>query len=343
MTYAMYPFTLHHPESVEEALALAAEHPGAMFLAGGTDLMVNLRKRLHEPEHVINLRAISGLSGVSSEGGALVIGALTPIAELAADPLVARHLPVASEAAGLVAGPTLRAMGTLGGNLCLDTRCRYYNQSQFWRQANDFCLKKDGEVCHVAPGGSFCWATFSGDTAPALLMADAELELAGPKGERTVALNDFYGADGRWSVGTEPGGRKPGELLLRVRVPIPDGGWRGVYQKLRVRDSIDYPLVGLGLMLRSENGRLAEARMGLTAVNPRPILVPGLAELAGSALDMGLVDALKAKANKAAKPMRTAVADTAYRRAMVGALVEKAVARLAPDLADALAERRKLA
>ena len=154
MTYAMHPFTLHHPNTVEEALALSAEHPGALYLAGGTDLMVNLRKRLHEPHHVVNLAGIEGLRGVAREGAQLTIGALTTIETLAADPLVREHLPVLAGAAALVAGPTLRGMGTLGGNLCLDTRCRYYNQSHFWRQANDFCLKKDGDVCHVAPGRS---------------------------------------------------------------------------------------------------------------------------------------------------------------------------------------------
>lgn len=352
MTYAMHPFTLHHPGSVEEALSLAAEHPGALFLAGGTDLVVNLRKRLHEPHHVINLAGIDEMRGVVRKGAELTIGALTTIGTLAADPLVGEFLPALAGAAGLVAGPTLRGMGTLGGNLCLDTRCRYYNQSWFWRQANDFCLKKDGDVCHVAPGGSFCWAAYCGDTAPALLAHDAEIDLAGPDGERTVALDDFYGADGRWSIGEEPGGRRPGELLLRARVLLPDIKakmdpdtgplWEGCYEKLRVRDSIDYPLLGLAMRLRRRDGKLDAIRMALTAVNPRPMVVPGLEEFSGRALDLALVDDLKRKANKTGKPMRTAVAETAYRRAMIGALVEKAIERLIPELAEPLAERRRL-
>ena len=350
MTYAMHPFTLHHPSSVEEALSLAADHPGALYLAGGTDLMVNLRKRLHEPHHVVNLAGIEGMRGVAREGDRLTIGALTTIETLATHPLVREHLPVLAGAAALVAGPTLRGMGTLGGNLCLDTRCRYYNQSHFWRQANDFCLKKDGDVCHVAPGGSFCWATYSGDTAPALLAYDAELDLAGPEGEnsgeRTVALNDFYGPDGRWSIGEEPGGRRPGELLLRVRMPLPESdpesGWEGCYEKLRVRDSIDFPQLGLATRLLRRDGKLEAIRMALTAVNPRPMVVAGLEEFSGRVLDLALVDDLKRKANKTGKPMRTAVADTAYRRTMIGALVEKAIERLVPELAEPLAERRRL-
>jgi len=338
MTYALPPFTLHRPGSVDEALALAAEHEGALFLAGGTDLMVNLRKRLHEPAHVIDIKGLQELGTITREKDQLLLGAGVTLNTLAGDPLVREHLPILAESAGLVAGPTLRGMGTLGGNLCLDTRCRYYNQSYFWRSANDFCLKKDGTVCHVAPGGTFCWAAFSGDTAPALLVLDAEVELVGPKGQRTIPLTQFYGKDGRWSVGTEPGGKEPGELMVRVRVPLPGKtppgkAWDGVYEKLRVRESIDYPLVGLAL---------TGVRMALTAVAPRPLLVPGLEPLVGKPMSLETVDHLQRAGNKAGKPMRTSVADPAYRRTMIGALIEKAVARLEPGLSEALAERHTL-
>ena len=355
MTYPLPPFALHCPDTVDEALTLAGAHPGALYLAGGTDLMVNLRRRIHEPGHVIDLKGVAELRGIAREGDVITIGALTSIAEVASDPLVAEHLPVLAEAAGVVAGPTLRGMGTLGGNLCLDTRCRYYNQSFFWRQANDFCLKKDGDVCHVAPGGSFCWAAYAGDTGPALLLLDATVELSGPDGERTVPLAEFHGKDGRSPIGADPdpkrqGGKRPGELLLRVRVPLPEPGWVGVYEKLRVRDSIDYPLVGVALMARFEGGKdaggngpgagnLTGLRMALTAVNPRPEPVPGLEAYLGQPLTPAVLDGLKSKANRTGKPMRTSVADPAYRRAMVGALLEKAAVRLSPSLGKALAKR----
>ena len=348
MTYAMRPFTLHHPRTVAEAVALAGEYPGAMYLAGGTDLVVNLRKRLVEPDHVINLRGIEELRGIREEQGSLTIGALASIAEIGADALVAEKFPILGETARLVAGPTIRNMATLGGNICLDTRCRYYNQSYFWRQANDFCLKKEGDVCHVAPGGSFCWAAFSADTPPVLLMLDAEVELVGPEGDRKLPLADFYGPDGRWSIGTEPGGKRPGELLTRVRIPFLEAGWEGVYEKLRVRESIDYPLLGIGLMVRREgNGAgprpLTGIRMALTAVNPRPERIDGLEELVGRELSAQVVDQLRRKANRRGKPMRTAVADPAYRRAMIGALVERAALRLAPELEAQLASMQSLA
>ena len=346
MTYPMAPFQLHHPASAEEAVALAAEHAGAVFLAGGTDLVVNLRKRLAEPEHVIGLGGVAALRGVTAGGDTLEIGALTTMGELASHPDVLAHAPALAQAAAVVAGPTVRGMATLGGNLLLDTRCKFYNQSLFWRRANDCCLKKDGSLCHVAPKGDFCWAAFSADTPPALLLLDAELELMGPEGARRVPLAEFYGADGRWSIGDAPGGLGPGELLVRVRARLPGPGWAGAYEKLRVRGSIDYPLVGVALMAkwaRQGSRELAGLRLALTAVNPAPMEVPGLEELAGGEFDAGLVERLIRRAGRVAKPLRTAVADPAYRRAMVGALIEKAAARLAPELAGVFAENSRWA
>jgi 4-hydroxybenzoyl-CoA reductase subunit beta len=351
MTYPMAPFTLHHPASAAEAVEIAAEYPGALFLAGGTDLVVNLRKRLAEPEHVISLAGAEELRGVAVSGGWLEMGALTTMAELAAHPEILTHAPALAEAAALVAGPTVRGMATLGGNILLDTRCRYYNQSHFWRQANDFCLKKDGSVCHVAPKGEFCWAAFSADTPAALLAQDAELQILGAQDARWVALADFYGADGRWSIGAAPGGLAPGELLTRVRLPLAGEEWVGTYQKLRVRDSIDFPLAGVALRVRWADAgsrgvaggsrRVAGLRLALTATNPAPVEVSGLEELAGGELTLELVEALTLAAGRTAKPLRTTVADAAYRRAMVSALIEKAAARLAPELAAPLAERAR--
>lgn len=339
MTYPMKPYRLHRPESVEAAVALAAEHPGAKYLAGGTDLVVNMRRRIAEPGHAIDLGAIAELRGIRRAGEHIEIGAGTTIAEIAQHPEVCGAIPILAEAAGRVAGPTIRSMATLGGNLVLDTRCIYYNQSYFWRQANDFCLKKEGTVCHVAPGGSFCWAAFSADTPPALLVLGAAVEIVGAAGPRTVPLAEFYGTDGRWSIGEAEGGLAPGELIVRVRVPIPGAGWSGVYEKVRVRDSIDYPLVGLALAVDWADERAAtigEVRMALTAVNPRPETVGGLEAFAGKTLDLEAVEALARLAHRTGKPMRTGVSDPAYRRAMIGALVERAASRLAPQLAEGI-------
>ena len=351
MTYPMRPYALHQPATVEQAVALAAAHPGAKYLAGGTDLVVNMRRRIAEPEHVIALSGIAALRGIAIEGEALTIGAGATIAEIAEHPEVRKHLPILAEAAGVVAGPTIREMATLGGNLTLDTRCRYYNQTFFWRQANDFCLKKDGTVCHVAPGGSFCWAAFSADTPPVLLLLGAELEIAGPEGPRRLPLAALYGKDGRWSIGTAPeklgpNGLAPGELIVRARVPVPGPDWQGVYEKLRVRDSIDYPLVGLAMMVRWADARsraIGAVKLALTAVNPRPEVVPGTEAFAGQPMTVETVEALARLAHRTGKPMRTTVSDPGYRRSMITALVERAAMRLAPELAEALQRKARWA
>ncbi len=170
------------------------------------------------------------------------------------------------EAAKTVASPVLRNMGTIGGNLCLDTRCLWYNQSLLWRKSCGFCLKKDGDLCHVAPGGKFCWATFSGDTPPALLCLGAEIEIAGPNGVRRTPLSEFYVNDGIVRLHLAPN-----EIVTRVYLPESSAGWRGSYQKLRVRGSIDYPLAGVAVALRMRSGRVEDARVAITAVNPAPI------------------------------------------------------------------------
>jgi 4-hydroxybenzoyl-CoA reductase subunit beta len=346
----MRPYSLHQPASVEEAVALAAEHANAKYLAGGTDLVVNMRRRIAEPEHVIALHGIESLRGIRRDGDALVIGSGTTLAEIAEHEDVRKDLPVLAEAAGIVAGPTIRRMATLGGNLMLDTRCRYYNQTYFWRKSNDFCLKKEGSVCHVAPGGSFCWAAFSGDTPPALLILGAEIDIAGAKGTRRQPLLGFYGKDGRWSIGLdeyrEPGGLAPGELILGARVRIPTADFEAVYEKLRVRDSIDYPLAGVALGVRWKDKRahtVAEIKIGLTAVNPRPELVGGMDAFGGRTFDLETVEALAKLAHRTGKPMRTTTADPAYRRSMITALVEKAAMRLVPELQSALMQRARWA
>ena len=350
MTYAHAPFSLHHPKTVAEATQLVAAFPGARFLAGGTDMMVNIRRRLLAPDHVISLAQVDELRGIQEQNGQIIIGAMTPLEVIAANDLVQKHLPALAQAAGLVAGPTLRSMGTLGGNLLLDTRCRFYNQSHFWRKANDYCLKKDGEVCHVAPGGKFCWAAFSADTPPVLLLLDTQVEIASTNGTRSVPLDNLYGTDGRWSTeakefhGEEA--LKPGELITKIHINIPASNVVLAYEKLRVRESIDFPLVGLGMAVqwKAEPGGVVEnLRLALTGVNTRPLEVAGTEQLAGKVLDLDMISELSRLANKAAKPMRTTVADPAYRRTMVGSLLEKAAMQISPGLAKMLEERARWA
>jgi 4-hydroxybenzoyl-CoA reductase subunit beta len=232
-----------------------------------------------------------------------------------------QHYPVLADAAAHVASPVLRNMGTIGGNICLDTRCLWYNQSLTWRKGCGFCIKKDGDLCHVAPGGTKCWAVFSGDTPPALLCLNAEIEIANARGTRRVLLRDFY-----TGLGDNYRKLQPNELVTRVFLPASAAGYHGVYRKLRVRGSIDYPLAGVAVVMKRANGRVADARIGITAVNPAPLLVEGAGELLlGRAVDEALAEAVGDLAAKSAKPLTTSALTPEYRREMIRLFTKRAV------------------
>jgi len=239
-------FQLSRPRTIKEAVHLLEQHvPNAQILAGGTDLIPSLKQRLFTPAQVIDIRGIDELRGIRAlPGGGVEIGALTTISNIEDSGFIASKFPVLHSAAGNVASPILRNMGTLGGNLCLDTRCVWYNQSLQWRKSCGFCLKKDGKVCHVAPGSEVCWAVFSGDLAPSLLCLNAEIEIVGPLGFRRIPLAEFYGNDGIERIHLERF-----EILTRVIIPDEFSGWKGSYQKLRLRGSIDYPLAGVAIAM----------------------------------------------------------------------------------------------
>ena len=212
-------------------------------------------------------------------------------------------------------------MGTIGGNICLDTRCLWYNQSLTWRKGCGFCIKKDGDLCHVAPGGTNCWAAFSGDTPPALLCLKAEIEIVGPNGTRRVPLSEFY-----TGLGDNYRRLQANELVTCVFLPASSKDYLGVYRKLRVRGSIDYPLAGVAVVLKRSNGHVSDARIGITAVNPAPLLVKGASELlAGKAIDEALAEAAGDLAAKISKPLTTSALTPEYRREMIRVFTKRAV------------------
>jgi 4-hydroxybenzoyl-CoA reductase subunit beta len=228
---------------------------------------------------------------------------------------------VLTEAAATVASPVLRNMGTIGGNICLDTRCLWYNQSLSWRKGCGFCIKKDGDICHVAPGGSKCWAAFSGDTPPALLCLNAEIEIASAAGLRRMSLRDFY-----TGLGEDYRKLQPQELVTRVILPASSAGYRGVYRKLRVRGSIDYPLAGVAVAIKRLNGCVMDARVAITAVNPAPLLVKGAEDLLiGRILDETIAASVGDLAAKIAKPLTTSALTPEYRREMIRVFTKRAV------------------
>jgi 4-hydroxybenzoyl-CoA reductase subunit beta len=268
------------------------------------------------------LRGVGELRGIRNvPGDGIEIGALTTLSVIEHSAIIRRDYPVFYEAVKTVASPVLRNMGTLGGNVCLDTRCLWYNQSLLWRKSCGFCLKKDGNLCHVAPGGNFCWAAFSGDTPPALLCLGAELEIAGPQGLRRTPLSEFYVNDGIVRLHLAAS-----EIVTRVHLPESAAGWRGSYQKMRVRGSIDYPLAGVAVALKMKSGRVEDARVAITAVNPAPFLVKDAdARLIGIAPTEEIAERIGELAAKTAKPLTTSALTPEYRREMVRVFAKRAI------------------
>ena len=320
----MPEFTLHRPDTAEEAAKLKASDDSSRYLAGGTDMIVNVRRGIEAPETMIDLTAIEEIAQIAVDDDGLRIGAGVKLADLCVHADIVAKYPAIAEAAASVAGPTHRSYGTIGGNLCLDTRCLFYNQSQWWRESNNFCLKHKGEVCHVAPGGKRCFAAFSGDVAPALMVYGAEVDLVGPDGERTIPLPDLYRNDGMDHLTLEKD-----ELLVSIRLPAPPTGSLSAYEKSRIRGSIDFPLAGCAVLLTSDGGVLSDLQIALTAVNPFPQIVKGTDDFVGKPLDDEALDAIRELVRTQAKPMRTSTVRPWYRRRVVGALARKLVMRLA--------------
>jgi 4-hydroxybenzoyl-CoA reductase subunit beta len=316
-------FQLLRPHSLTEAMNHLEGYGGNLrIIAGGTDLLPSMRQKLFEPEYVLDLRRIGEIQGIRPQpDGGVEIGALTTLRSIERSSFLQQHYPVLTEAAATVASPVLRNMGTIGGNICLDTRCLWYNQSLTWRKGCGFCIKKDGDLCHVAPGGTKCWAVFSGDTPPALLCLNAEIEIASAGGTRRVPLRDFY-----TGLGDNYRKLRPDELVTRVFLPASAADYRGVYRKLRVRGSIDYPLAGVAVVMKRSNGHVADAQIGITAVNPAPLLVKGAKELlAGKTVDEALAEAIGDLAARAAKPLTTSALTPEYRREMIRVFTKRAV------------------
>ena len=320
-------FRILQPRTVAEACKMLDEHgPGAMIIAGGTDVIPNLQMKLFAPRVLVDIKPLSELSRIEfSPARGLTIGATASLTHILETPWLAREFPVLASAISTIAGPLQRNMGTIGGNLCLETRCRWYNQSHFWRQSLGGCLKKDGDICHVAPGGKFCWAAWSGDSAPAFLTLDAEVEIAGISGARRIALHDFYKNDGKDRIALARN-----ELLIAVHVPPHMSRRRGVYHKLRVRDSIDYPLVGVAVAMQVDSsGICRDARVALSAVNPAPLLVPDLAQnLVGKKWSPELSDQAAQAAIRTGKPLTTSASTPVYRREMLRVYTRRALEEL---------------
>jgi 4-hydroxybenzoyl-CoA reductase subunit beta len=330
------PFTYVAPRTVAEAARALAEHgPEAMLVAGGTDLYPNMKRRQFEPKVLVGLRAVRETSGVRGNAGeGFTIGATTTLSAVAGHEAIARSFPALATAAGLVSSPQLRNMGTLGGNLCVDTRCNYYNQSYPWRKAIGFCMKKDGDICLVAPRSSRCWAVSSSDTAPVLWSLGARVRLTGPSGERTVPIAALYRDDG-----IEYLAKRADEIVTEIVLP-PADGWRSAYLKLRRRGAFDFPILGVAAALRLEGDVVREARIVLGAVASVPREAPkAAAVLVGQRLTTETIEAAADAAAGPARPLDNTDLTHPYRKKVTRVYVARALARLAGfDQGPVLAE-----
>jgi len=308
----------------QAANMLAQEGEQAMLVAGGTDLYPNMKRRQFTPQVLIGLHGLAALkyiSGSAEQG--MRIGAGVTLAELANHPVILERYTALAIAAGSVSTPQLRNMGTIGGNVLLDTRCNYYNQTEFWRNSIGYCMKKDGEICLVAPGSPRCWAISSADTAPVLVSLDAQVRLVSVRGERSIPVRELFRDDGM-----NPYTRARDEILTEIL--LPPAGWRSVYLKLRRRGSFDFPILGVAVALRfAADNTVADARITLGAVASHPVEATEAAQqLVGHQLGPELIDAVADVAAKRSKPLDNADLTINYRKQVTPVFVRRALSQL---------------
>lgn len=319
------PFGFVAARTLDEALGAWADADGpAMYVAGGTDLIPNLKRRQFEPRTLVGIRNVAEMKGLAvDEDGSLRLGAALTLHEMASRPEVRSLAPGLAEAAMQVANPQIQRMGTLGGNLCVDTRCNYYNQTYEWRKSIGFCLKKDGDICLVAPGSSKCWAVSSSDTAPALIAMGAHARLVGPDGAREVPVAALYRDDG-----IDYMTRRADEILVAVRIP-PAEGRRSAYAKVRRRGSFDFPILGVGAAIQVREGVVRGARLVLGAVHTHPVDVPEAAEiLEGQEPVPELLDAVADAAHKRSTPLDNTDLTLYWRKRVTRVTVRRTLDRL---------------
>ncbi len=316
------PFELHRPTSLEATLRLADEFAGKFdYLAGGTDLLPNYKMHINLRPHLIALEDVGELRGHSLER----LGAMERLADLERDVSLLAAYPALADAVREVATPLVRASGTVGGNLLVETRCFFFNQSYFWRASLGFCLKADGDRCHVVPQKERCYATFSGDLAPALIALGAEVELAGPTGRRRLALLDLYDAEGDGIRRTR---LAPGEVVVAVHLPDSARGLKSRYRKLRVRPSYDFPELGVAVAGRWTDGEPVERlAIAVGGTESAPLRFDELTDaLEGSVLSDDRLRSLGEEVARRTRPVHNTFLLPDYRRRMVAVYVRRAIA-----------------
>ncbi len=329
----LHPYEYHRPIRLDEALDLLVEHgDDAMPIAGGTDLVPNMKHGLFTPGHLVSLGRIGEMRGIDrAEDGSIRLGAAESLDSVSRDPAVREEWPMLADACSKISGPQLRRAGTIGGNVCLDTRCTYYNQTHFWRESLGFCLKKDGEICHVVPGGTRCVAAHSADGATALCAIGARLEIAGSDGERrTVPIDSFFTSDGVWNRRMSSG-----ELLVAVWLPPAPTGIRAAFRKLRIRDSIDFPLANVAAVAKVDEAGFAESlRLYVSGMGSYPRKVGKVEDIVvGGPLDAERIEGVAEQAFRQCHPLANITVDAEWRRAMVPVMVSRVLHSLCEQIA----------
>lgn len=318
-------FRYYSAKTVDEALQILSDYgPDAMPVAGGTDVYPKMKRRQFEPRVLVGLRQVKELADVSGSGSrGMRIGAGVRLTTLIQNTELAASYPALVRACQVIAHPQIRNMGTLGGNLCLDTRCTYYDQTLFWREALGFCLKKEGTICPVAPGSERCWAVSSADGAPAVIALEAQLRLLGPKGERLIPAGELYRDDGKQFLAKEPD-----ELLVEIVLP-PADGWTSTYMKLRRRGAFDFPVLGVAVAIQQEGGLCRQARIVLGGVGSSPVRCQAAeAVLTDQKLNADIIEEAARCVYQAIKPLDNTDFVHLYRKKMAPVFTRRALREL---------------
>ncbi len=318
-------FDYFEPKSMRELLQLySSDSKGSVLLAGGTDLLVNMKHQVIKPKRVINLKRIPKLSYISYGKDGLRVGTLTTLHNLSSSSLIQEHYPSLSQAALEVGAYAHQVMGTVGGNLCQGNRCRYYNQSVFWRSVRPPCYKVGGDRCYVVPKSKDCHSTYCGDMAPVFCALGAQIKVIGPVGERSFPLKRLYTQDGK-----KPLSLKKAEVLKEIIVPPPSG--RSIYLKWRHRGSLEFPIISLALNLeKSANGTVKGSKIFFSAVGSGPVEAIGIEKmLKGALLDVSMIEKASSEVIREISPMRTSIHSPAYKRKMAGILLRQALEEIA--------------
>ncbi len=318
-------FDYYDPATLEEAVELLNQKANGAIIAGGSDLLVALKQKLQTPNYLLSLDKIPSLKKVKFTENKLTLGSMVTLDDIIKSSLIQEKLPALKQAAWEVASPLLRYQATIGGNLCLNTRCRFYNQTSFWRSTRGPCFKTGGKSCHVTGTEERCYAAFCADIPPVLIAYGARINLAGMQGARTISLADFYNGEGRFPNVIAAGS---GEILTGIEIPFPQTGVKSVYRKFRLRDSIDYPLVGAAVALKLDaQNKIEMITLSCTGTASGPVNIKSINEvLRGAVLKPEAIWDAAAAAAVELHPLKTSLVSPRYKRDISRVVIAEAIA-----------------